>query len=149
MNKEDLDKEKKIIRSFEFDQARLHSEFLKQKNSNYDFPDVSHWILVNKKDEDILLLQEKLMEWYNASKDKDSKRNVVLDLIQKTWRIESYCKIMDVLVQETTARYVESERTKVYLNSELNKQKLLKSKEIDLLNKKIKQLEKQIEFINK
>lgn len=149
MTIEDLNKEREENRLLEQQQIGLFTKFVRQKRERFDFADTTHWIALNKKEEDFLILCDTFTKWHNAINLEDKRRNELLDLIQTVWRLQSYCINIETIIQSSVAEYVTSEKRNLELVTENRRKEL----EFILTEKKylskIEELGKEIEFITK
>lgn len=145
---EKLNEEKEQNRLLEKQMAGMHTEFIKKKRERFDFADVTHWIALNQKEEDFLILCDKFTKWHNATKAEDPRRVELIDLLQTVWRLQSYCVNIETIIQASVAEYVTSEKRNLELVSQKNRMELEYQLKERNYKKKIDELEKQIEWLN-
>lgn len=149
MTIESLNKDRESSRLLEKQQEGLLIKFIKQKRERFDFADTLHWIALNKKEEDFLVLCDTFTKWHNGIDVGDKRRNELLELLQTVWRLQAYCVNIETVIQSSVAEYSSSEKRNLELVSENRKKELeFKLLENKYLNK-IKQLEAEIEFTSK
>lgn len=145
---QDLNKEKEQNKVLEKQLAGLHIEFIRKKRERFDFADTAHWIALSKKEEDFLMLCDKFTKWHNATKAEDPRRVELLDLLQSVWRLQSYCVNIETVIQASVAEYVTTEKRNIELASDKRKKELEYQLMENKYQKKIDELEKQIEWLN-
>ena len=129
--------------------ANYHFENLKKQRKYFEYADTSQFLLEQKKDEDLLILQSTIVEWINKLKKEDARKNELTLLLQSVWRIESYCRNLETICKTSVSKYNNFEKQISELQS---KNKIL---ELELIQKEskhkleINSLGKEIEFLTK
>jgi len=145
----DIQSQKEKNKILEMKQSNLHFEFLKKQRQRFDFADTSHWIALNKKEEDFLFLCDAFTKWITALKDGDKRRDELTELIQSVWRLQGYCVNLETITQAAVSDYITTEKRNLQLVSE----KRLLELEIQQLKiqheQAIKSLKAEIEFTQK
>lgn len=99
-------------------QAKWHTEYLKQQRKYFEYADTTQYLLEQKKEDDLLLLQDSFVEWItNLKKDDIRKKNLTL-LLQSIWRIQSYCGTLETVCKSSVVRVVELNKTIERIESE-------------------------------
>lgn len=129
--------------------AKWHLEYIKQQQKYFDYADTSQYLLEQKKEDDLLLLQDSFVEWINKLKKDDSRKKDLTILLQSVWRIQSYCGTLETVCKSSVARVVELNKNIERIESE----KRLLELEIKQIRAKhqleINKLGKEIEFLTK
>ena len=130
-------------------QAKWHLEYIKQQGKYFEYADVSQQLLEQKKEDDMLLLQDAFVEWITKLKKEDSRKKDLTRLLQCLWRIQSYCGTLETVCKSAVLRVVELNKGIERLESE----KRTLSIELLTLKQNYKNekniLEKEIEFLTK
>lgn len=130
-------------------QAKLHTEYIKQRRKYFEYADTAQILLEQQKDDDLLLIQNWFMEVHNNLKPDDKRKKEILLLIQGVWRIEKYCGGLETIAKASTVRVVEHSKE----NEKLKSEKRILELEVKQIKakyeKQINVLEKEIEFISK
>lgn len=130
-------------------QAKWHLEYVKQQRKYFEYSDTAQYLLEQKKEDDLLLLQDSFVEWITKLKKEDKRKNDLTQLLQSVWRIQSYCGTLETVCKSSVARVVELNKTIDRLESE----KRLLELEIKQMNIKHEleknNLGKEIEFLTK
>jgi len=130
-------------------QAKWHTEYIRQQRKYFDYADTSQYLLEQKKEDDLLLLQDSFVEWITKLKKDDARKKDLTLLLQSIWRIQSYCGTLETVCKSSVVRVVELNKTIERIESE---KRLL---ELEIKQMKAKHeleknsLEKEIEFISK
>ena len=130
-------------------QAKWHLEYIKQQQKYFDYADTSQYLLEQKKEDDLLLLQDSFVDWITKLKKDDDRKKNLTELLQSIWRIQSYCGTLETVCKASVVRVVELQKTIDKLESDIRllelEKKQLKSKHELEINK----LGKEIEFLTK
>jgi hypothetical protein len=129
--------------------ANYHFENLKKQRKYFDYADTSQFLLEQKKDEDLLILQGTFVEWINKLKKEDARKKEFTLLLQSIWRIESYCRNLETVCKSSVCNLGETEKKIERLESD---KRILEFEIIQIKSKyeaEKNSLEKQIEFISK
>jgi predicted transcriptional regulator with HTH domain len=130
-------------------QAKLHLEYVKQQRKYFEYSDASQYLLEQKKDEDLLLIQDSFVNWMDKMKKDDPRKKELTLLLQSVWRIQSYCGTLETVCKSSVSKVVEMNK----LIQRLESEKKLLELELVQVNAKHKiekgKLEKEIEFISK
>ena len=130
-------------------QAKWHTQYIKQQQKYFEYADTSQYLLEQKKDDDLLLLQDSFVEWLTKLKKDDERKKNLTQLLQSIWRIQSYCGTLETVCKSSVGRVVELNKTIDRLNSE---KRIL---ELEIIQMKSKHeleknsLGKEIEFLTK
>lgn len=130
-------------------QAKWHTEYIRQQRKYFDYADTSQYLLEQKKEDDLLLLQDSFVEWITKLKKDDARKKDLTLLLQSIWRIQSYCGTLETVCKSSVVRVVELNKTIERIESEKRLLELqikqMKSKHELEKNR----LEKEIEFLTK
>jgi predicted transcriptional regulator with HTH domain len=130
-------------------QAKWHLEYVKQQRKYFEYSDASQYLLEQKKDEDLLLIQDSFVNWMDKIKKDDPRKKELTLLLQSVWRIQSYCGTLETVCKSSVSKVVEMNK----LIQRLESEKKLLELELVQVNAKHKiekgKLEKEIEFISK
>lgn len=130
-------------------EANVIIEWIKQHRKYFDYSDTNQSLLEEKKDDDLLLLQDAFMGWIgNAKIGAEKKRELTL-LLQSLWRVQNYCGSMEIVCKAGTAKVIEIEKRFNDFKSQLKTEELNHDQERIRLESEIKVLKKQIEFLSK
>lgn len=130
-------------------QAKWHTEYIRQQRKYFDYADTSQYLLEQKKEDDLLLLQDSFVEWITKLKKDDTRKKDLTLLLQSIWRIQSYCGTLETVCKSSVVRVVELNKTIERIESE---KRLL---ELEIKQMKAKHeleknsLEEEIKFITK
>jgi len=144
-----LQNQKEQNKILEMKQSNLYFEFLKKQRQRFDFADTSHWIALNKKEEDFLILCDTFTKWILALKDGDKRGKELTELLQSVWRLQAYCVNLETITQASVSEYTTTEKRNLQLVSE---KRLLELEIIQLKSKheqEVKSLKSEIEFTQK
>lgn len=130
-------------------QAKLYTEYVKQRRKYFEYADTAQNLLEQQKDDDLLLVQNWLMEVHNKLKQDDKRKRELVLLIQGVWRIEKYCGGLETVAKASTVRVVEHSKEIEQLKSEKRILELELSRTNAKHEKQISILEKEIEFLTK
>jgi hypothetical protein len=130
-------------------QARWHTEYVKQQRKYFEYSDTSQYLLEQKKEDDLLLLQDSFVQWLLKLKPEDERKKELTLLLQSIWRIQNYCGTLETVCKSSVVRVIELNKKIEYIDSE----KRILELEISQLKSKHElekqSLEKQIEFASK
>lgn len=130
-------------------QAKWHLEYIKQQQKYFDYADKSQYLLEQKKEDDLLLLQNSFVEWITKLKKDDDRKKNLTQLLQSIWRIQNYCGTLETVCKSSVGRVVELDKTINKLDSE---KRLLELEIIQIKSKhelEKNSLGKEIEFLTK
>lgn len=129
-------------------QISLWVKFLEQQRERFDYAEASQWILDEKFDTDLMLLQDKIFEWLKTAKN-DSQKKVLNEMALVCFRTSSYVDQMRTLNKSAVAKYVLTEKRINAVHSEMNLMRNEKDLEINKLKKDLETAKKEIEFLSK
>ncbi len=132
----------------EMQQISLWTKFLEQQRERFDYAETLQWILDDKFDTDLILLQDKIFEWLKTAKNENQKK-VLNELVAICFRTNNYVEQMRTLNKATVAKYVTTEKRLAALHSEMKLALYDKDLEIEKLRQEIETAKKEIEFISK
>ncbi len=130
-------------------QAKWHTEYLKQQRKYFEYADTTQYLLEQKKEDDLLLLQDSFVEWITKLKKDDIRKKDLTLLLQSIWRIQSYCGTLETVCKSSVVRVVELNKTIERIESE---KRILKLEIIQMKSKHESEknsLGKEIEFLTK
>lgn len=130
-------------------QVKLHTEYIKQQRKYFEYSDTSQYLLEQKKDDDLLLLQDAFMEWINKMQEDDIRKKDLTMLLQSVWRLQNYCGTLETICKSSVVRIVELNKSNNRFESE---KRILELEIIQLKSKhelEKKRLEEEIKFISK
>lgn len=137
-----MNREEKSIAKWEF-------ENLKRQRKYFEYADASQYLLEQKKDDDLLILQNAFVEWLEKMKKDDVRSKELNLLLRSIWRIQSYCGTLETICKASVSKFVQFEKNIDRLESE----KRLLELEIKQIKSKHEleknSLEKEIEFLTK
>lgn len=142
----DLNEERKEYQNLELARSKLLTKFLEQQRKNFEYADVSMWLLQDKNETDIIYLGEKLDEWKSKAKPESSQLKVLSEMMMTLFRIQSYCFNLETINKQSVAELVKERGRCKSSESELSKLKLNHLKEISTLKIELENAKKQIEF---
>lgn len=145
---ENLKDQRQESKKKEMSQIVLWTKFLEKERERFDYADTAQWILDEKFDTDLILLQDKLIEWLKTAKN-DSQKKTLNELVLVCFRASSYTDQLRTLNKATVAKYVSTEKRFNALHSELNLLRYDKDKEIEKLKIELENAKKEIEFLSK
>jgi len=137
-----MDKEERL-------QAKWHLEYIKQQRKYFDYADTSQYLLEQKKEDDLLLLQDAFVEWITKLKKDDARKKDLTQLLQSVWRIQNYCGTLETVCKSSVGRVVELNKTIERLESEKRLLELEKKQLITKHELEKNSLGKEIEFLTK
>ena len=135
-------------RNIERSQSRLLIEYLKQQDEFWEFQGLSEQIAFDKNQSDMVLLSEKLHEWYEKAKNAEQKK-ILEDLYIKIISISGYVMHLETVAKQSVRLYREEKRN---YDRVLSEKKSLEFKLMTLEKSKdeeIRKLKEEIEFINR
>ena len=145
---ENLKDQREEYKKKEMQQIYLWSKYLEQQRERFDYADTSQWILDDKFDTDLILLQEKIFEWLKSAKNEAQKK-VLNELVLVCFRTSTYVDQMRTLNKATVAKYVTVEKRLTALHSEMRIALYDKDVIIQKLEKDLETAKKEIEFMSK
>lgn len=141
----DLEAKRKEQKEFEMNQNILISKYLENKRKNFEYADVSLNLLEKKNEEDLIVIGEKINQWY--AKAKDENKNQFLEILMCLFRVQSYFVSIQTICKSSVSEFVEESKRVSKLESEI------RSLKIEILNSKskyeqeIESLKKELEFV--
>lgn len=141
-----LEVKKKEFQEMENSQITLISRYLEQQRKRFEYSDSYHWVLQDKNESDLIFISEKLSEFQSKVKKDGDNYKLFNELILALLRIQSYCVNMETVAKESVAKMVSEFKTNERLNSEIRKNNLINSNEINKLKKELENAKKEIEF---
>lgn len=145
----DLNEERKSNQDFELARSKLFSKFLNQQRKNFDYADVSMWLLQDKNETDIIFLGERLDEWKSKAKPESNQLQVLTDMMMALFRIQAYSFNLETINKQSVAELIKERERCKSAESETHRQKLKHLKEISSLKLELENAKKQIEFHEK
>ena len=133
----------------EKNEAKVLIKWIKQHRKYFDYSDTYQSLLEEKKDDDLLLLQDAFMGWINNSKIDATKKKELTLLLQSLWRVQNYCSSLEVVCKSSTAKVIEIEKKFNDYKSQYKITELNNEKEIMRLETEVRILKQQMEFISK
>jgi len=130
-------------------QARWHTQYIKQQRKYFEYSDTTQYLLEQKKEDDLLLLQDAFMQWILKLKPEDERKKELTLLLQSVWRIQNYCGTLETVCKSSVVRVVELNKLIERIESE---KRIL---ELEIKQLKIQHeleknsLGKEIEFLTK
>ncbi|MFO0089997.1 MAG: hypothetical protein ACK518_04275 [bacterium] len=145
---ENLKDQRQESKKKEMQQISLWSKFLEQHRERFDYADTAQWILDEKFDTDLILIQDKVIEWLKTAKNENQKK-ILNEMFLACFRISSYTDNMRTLNKATVSKYVTTEKRLTALHSEMRIALYEKDQEIEKLKKDLETAKKEIEFLSK
>lgn len=147
--KEQLNKGREEEAFIEQSQAKMILKYVKQERKNFDFAEYSQWLAFDKKEEDLLVLSNTIIDWVDKLPENSTKKNSLVELLKSVFRVSSYCVNLETVVQNAVSKHISLKKDLDAANSSKYRQSLeFELKERDY-KKKIEALEKEIEFLSK
>lgn len=144
----DLHKEKVFEKKVELEQVALYQKYIATEREQFDYADVSMWLLENKNESDLALIMDSFCDWMNKS-DTDVKKKKYSELMHCILRIQSYCTVSSTVSKQAASKLVSLQREFNHL-SKSNKMKDINHQfEVDSLKKQLKIAKDEIEFLSK
>lgn len=149
MDIESLNKERDSSFFLEKKSNDLLLKLLKQERKSYDFADTSQWLAFQKKEEDLMLISTTIASWIESVPKDSPKVKPLNELLNCLFRLGSYTANLETVCQTAVSKYVSCEKSIKQCASDSYSSKLAFEKRELEYKRKIEQLEKEIEFINR
>ena len=129
-------------------EAKTLVTWVKQHRRYFDYSDTAQSLLEEKKDDDLLLIQDAFTNWIQKSKN-DAQKQELTSLFLGVFRVQSYCSNLETICKAAVAKVVEVEKRFADFKSQSKSESLEYEKEIIKLKLEVKTLKQELEFVSK